>query len=368
MDLYDTHNSDLTNNLQQIEKEIASIVESDKTSWVKLYELIDAVDKQKLWEPDFKSFSQWIKHLATECNVHESLLWKRKKAGSIYAKFVERKQARDEYAMPMQEIKVSPDNFELIEKIAQGNNNVTDELIEQVLQGALKRSDLKNAWKTVKEEKIANGENPFRANGYESFGQKKENEVVDNEAPAEPIEPIEPIEPTEPVEAATPENKIKAVDVVLAMTDNDWLQQLLPDDSEINREKMFYRTKRVNKNFAEFPVFTGTSRQSRQIDLLTVENITAENPSELLLHGVEIKVSKSDLENDHKMTEYGDFVDYLWFAVPTELVEVAEKISLDSIGIIAINDDKKVSVIRKGEKRKPLLKQEALQTLVIKII
>ena len=363
MDQQETYKLDLENNdLQQIEEQIAYLVEHDKVRWVKLYELIDSVDRRKLWNPVFKSFSQWIKHLAEECGVHESLLWKRKKAGSVYAKFAERKQARDEYAMPMQEIKVSPDNFELIEKIAQGNNNVTDELIEQVLQGALKRSDLKNAWKTVKEEKIANGENPCRANGYESFGQKKENEVVDNEAPAEPIEPIEP------VEAATPENKIKAVDVVLAMTDNDWLQQLLPDDSEINREKMFYRTKRVNKNFAEFPVFTGTSRQSRQIDLLTVENITAENPGELLLHGVEIKVSKSDLENDHKMTEYGDFVDYLWFAVPTELVEVAEKISLDSIGIIAINEDKKVSVIRKGKKRKPLLKQEALQTLVMKLI
>ena len=49
-------------------------------------------------------------------------------------------------------------------------------------------------------------------------------------------------------------------------------------------------------SIAEFPVFSGTSQKSRRIDLLGIENITKDHHEkyELNLHGVEIKVSKSD--------------------------------------------------------------------------
>ena len=121
----------------------------------------------------------------------------------------------------------------------------------------------------------------------------------------------------------------------------------------------------------EFPVFTGTSRHSRRIDLFCAENITTEYPWNLNLHGVEIKISKGDLLNDHKYTEYSEFVDYLWLAVPQDLQEIAEQNKFTSCGLIVIdrkNDKLILKVIEKPKKLDPLKRGETLTSLALKLM
>ena len=86
--------------------------------------------------------------------------------------------------------------------------------------------------------------------------------------------------------------------------------------------------------FSEFPFFTGTTRHSRRIDFLCVENITTENLWELNILGIEIKVSCNDLQSDEKYTEYTEFFDYFYLAVPKELEEVAKKNKFKGCGLI----------------------------------
>ena len=123
--------------------------------------------------------------------------------------------------------------------------------------------------------------------------------------------------------------------------------------------------------FTEFPVYTGTSRHSRRIDLFCVENITTEYPWNLNLHGVEIKVSKGDLLNDHKYTEYGEFIDYLWLAIPQDLQETAEQNKFTGCGLIVIdrkNDKLILKVIEKPKKLDPLKRGETLTSLALKLM
>lgn len=61
---------------------------------------------------------------------------------------------------------------------------------------------------------------------------------------------------------------------------------------------------------------------------------------ELFSIGIEIKVSKSDLKQDSKFQEYLEFTNYMFFAVPHELIELAlEKCKdFDKVGVINLED------------------------------
>lgn len=137
-------------NLRKIEHEIEEILSKDTHSWVRLYELIREVEYNKLWRNEYSSFTQWIKHLAYVTGVTESLIWKRKKAGEIYFDYQQRAAGRGVSVPNIEDVGVSPDNFELVEKISQGNSQIKDELMQQVLAKDIKRSDLLNTWATIK--------------------------------------------------------------------------------------------------------------------------------------------------------------------------------------------------------------------------
>lgn len=61
-------------NIKTIEEEIEKILIKDKRSWVRLFELIREVEIGTLWKPEHKSFTRWIRHLAYESGVTESLI------------------------------------------------------------------------------------------------------------------------------------------------------------------------------------------------------------------------------------------------------------------------------------------------------
>ncbi|WP_242586819.1 hypothetical protein [Candidatus Enterococcus ikei] len=137
-------------NIKMIEEEIEKILIKDKRSWVRLFELIREVELDALWKPEHLSFTRWIRHLAYESGVTESLIWKRKKAGEIYFDYQTRAKKKGLSVPRIEDVEVSPDNFELVEKISQGNKDIKDDLMDKVLHRELKRSDLLSAWKSVK--------------------------------------------------------------------------------------------------------------------------------------------------------------------------------------------------------------------------
>jgi hypothetical protein len=75
-------------------------------------------------------------------------------------------------------------------------------------------------------------------------------------------------------------------------------------------------------------------------------------PDELILHGIEIKVSESDLQKDSKYTEYKDFVNYLWLAVPVELKLLAKNNVPKGTGVISFDNldasfnDRKINIVK----------------------
>ncbi|WP_455539624.1 hypothetical protein, partial [Terrisporobacter sp.] len=275
---------DKKNDIKSIEDELSKLISSDKKSWIRIYELMEDVDQEALYKPNYRSYTAWVNSLAERFKVHVSLLWSRKKAGKVYSEYATRMAKRGVEVAAIESISVSPDNFVLVEKIAGKNMNVADELIQKVVDGNLKRSDLKHAWATVKREREDRGEQSTLHNGYE---RKKV------------MESSESIEIDEDINIPT------AADIVLALSKSsgDWLKECFDDEVFVNLDVGVIKKDCRYKLLTEFAVRTGTSRSARRIDALIVETYSTEDSYSVGLHGIEIKISKSDLKRDHKMQE-----------------------------------------------------------------
>lgn len=323
----------MADKIDAIENELESILSSDKKSWVRIYELMDVVEREKLYSNQYSSYTKWVNALADKAHVHVSLLWSRKKAGRVYSAYEERAKERGRTVPSMNAIQVSADNFNLIEKIAGNNTDVADELINKVLEGDMKRSDLKNAWQTVKADREASGKKSVRVNAYDKEGIEIKTETI------------------------------TAADIVLALSRPNWLKNSV----ETYTDRYTSSKYRV---LTEFAVQTGTSHYARRIDGLVMENLTvaAEKAYNVHIHAVEIKVSKHDLLSDHKMQEYTDYADFFWIAVPVELKDDALSIMLPEWGLITIDDKKELHVVKKAEPHDAIFRDKTIETALIKIL
>lgn len=300
--------------LSTIEKEIQTVIEADKASWIRIYQLMSEVESEKLYENTYSSYTQWVNKIAENMHIHVSLLWRRKKAGAFYSEYLKRMQARGKEVSFNDLEHVSPDNLVLAERIAGNNTAVADQLIEKIQQGELKRKDLSSALAAAKRCRAEKGI-PDPINGYDKKKQQKTSEVSG----------------TKP-----DQKKITALDITAALEIyRHWIGEPVEKQGRAPKYKVF----------TEFGVDSPGTRNARRIDALVAETLTTKHPRQIKLHGIEIKVSRSDLEHDDKMSEYTQYIDYFWIAVPPYLITDAQNLILPEWGILAV-DQEKLEVVR----------------------
>ncbi len=334
----------MNNELINIEKELNTLVEKDRQNWSSFYLLLKQVEDNKLWEGVHRSFTAWVKHFANTNKIQESVLWNRKKAGEIYQKYYARKLEKKEKVADIQSVDIAQDSLILIEKIARKDPDLLDELTDKAINKELKKKDLQEAYRIVKAKKDAEEELRTQLKVTENITEEEKQKILDD---------------IKDLEAVT----ITAVDIVDALKDYSWLYS---GEKEIRKRFTDFYQQDKYKVFTEFPVFAGTTRNSRRIDALICENLTEER-WKLNLHTVEIKVSKSDLVNDHKYTEYADFTDFIWLAIPKELIADAKETKLDKCGILVIENGK-VQVIEQAQRLDAIRREECLSRLALKLL
>lgn len=331
-------NQDDLKRLKQIEHKLQKMVAVTKTSWVEAYKLLHEVREKSLWATKHRSFTAWVKDFAIRNNTHESIIWRINKAGKTYESYQSIQQSKGIEVPAIEDSKVPIESLELISKIAMTDgktNKPKDEatlvkLIDQSQNGGLTRDNLREAWKSVRAARNTSA---------------KLNTNISNATPEE----------VEHIENSVNEDSIKALDIVNSLNNADWLSKRRTAANDYYMPKYTIMT--------EFAVQTGTSRKSRRIDVLAVETVTKKNT--LLLHGIEIKVDINDLRNDKKYTEYAEFVDYIYLAIPSELLEEAETLAPETVGIIVVSDGK-AKIRRKPQKLEPLKRQATLELALYK--
>lgn len=343
------------NNILDIEKQLTDLINLDKKNWTHFYILLKKIELEKLWHPNFNSFTAWVKDFSMKTKTHESIIWSRKKAGEVYQNYIEVQKKHGIEVAPITEVDIAQDTLVLLDKISSKAPSLGAELTQKALNKEIKKKDLQEAYKVIRNKSTIESDIDKEI----KTGKKKADK--DNRI----VEAID----TKALEKLRSE-AINATEIVTTLYDTEWLNAKV--------EKKYFKTSFEQDKYrvlTEFPVFTGTSRKSRRIDALICENISSENSWNLNLHGVEIKVNKNDLINDSKYTEYAEFVDYLWLAIPEELIEYARKTKPSCCGIIVIQTDKnkdnskkKATIIEKAQLLTPIRKVDTLTSIALKLL
>ena len=312
--------------IQAIEKELLALLKSDQHNWTQIYRLMQRVEDEELYaDSGFQSYTAWVNSLADRSKVHVSILWRRKKAGKFYSNYQKRAAERGIIVPSLEEAGVSSDDLSLVEKIAGGVDTVQDNLLKRVLNKDMTRRDLKEAWSVVKAEREKKGLKITKTSRHD----------------------------TEVIEDQVESNGIDAYKIIRALSSNrNWF----PGAAEANKYRLF----------PEFTVQTGSAHHGRRIDAL----VAVLDGFALNLIGIEIKVDKADLLNDHKMSEYTDFVDQFYIAVPDdkEMIAAAQSVRLADWGIVVINDRGDVKEVQTASKLEAVMRNDTLATLVSKIL
>ena len=334
----------------KIEKELKHLVEQDKNSWAKFYLLLKKVEDQQLYKDlGLNSFTAWLKDFALKNKIHESVLWNKKKAGKVYERYAETKKEQGVEVAPIEQANVGVDSLVLLDKISKKNADLGAELTEKAINKEITRADLRNAYKTIRGDlkKDTDNKNPIKVIEEDNKLHEENNNTI-----------INTIENSEKDNT----DNVTATNIVMALNSHSWL-----GEKEVVTGFKGRFIERKYKAFTEFPVYTGTTKHSRRIDVLVAENISVEEHYNLQLHGIEIKVSKGDLMNDTKYTEYAPFVNKLWIAVPKNLVKECIKNTPKNIGIMYLEDGA-IKIKRQAKELKPESLKEALTTLALKLL
>lgn len=355
--------------LGELEKDLAEAFRQDQQTWTKFYVVMKEIEDKELFKPEHRSFTAWLKSFCLTNKIPESVVWNRKKAGKTYERFLELQIQRGRKASTLadiSEISVSMDSLVLIDKIAKKAPEIEVELVEKALNKELTRADLRSAYKKIRDGRD-DGADTDNDNDNDNGSNKGEISVSENksdEAAKEENISIQskPINSEEEIK-----DKVKAIEIVQKIKDtNDWLDSI-HERRELDPNKF---KKRVTfdpkyKCFDEFPMYTGTTSLSRRVDVLVAENTAVSEHFELNLHGIEIKVDKSDLSHDMKYTEYGEFVHYLWIAIPKQLRGTAVKLVPKHVGIL-VHTTKNMLVVRPATRLDPVNVDDTMRTIILK--
>lgn len=366
--------------LSDIEGQLVNVWQKEMKLWVQTYLLMKRVEDEKLYEAKgHRSFSAWVNALASEIiHVQASLLWKRLKAGRAYSAHVLRVEGmgikskgtiedvkqRDLVEKKLTETNLSPDSLVLIDKITNGNPEEADKLIEKAEAGELRNRDLKEAWQEVKEAKAEKRMASASKGKTKQSNPSSSGSAADADADGE-----EGRMPIMDIHAST--STVTAKTIVDALKDSLWMQKLYKyaEKQETPHETPTFRL------LTEFPVYPPETRQPRRIDALICENysVDAHIHDEVVLHGIEIKVSKSDLVRDTKMGDYALYVDCMWVAVPDddEIVKAARDYIADGWGLLVCKGTIYDGIVVDREAKKnsnSLFRDKAMQTLARKLI
>lgn len=352
----ETDKTNQTNkNLEKIEDKISLILSDSMKSWVDLYLLLEQVRENKLYKPEHRSFTAFIRHIADANNIHESILWQRRKAGKTYRRYQQIKEQQGKGAKAIEELKeskISPETLELCQKIAKKNDEVFTTLVEKAINGEITRDSLRQAYTTMRDKQIEeairadlrreNGtEGDEHTEGMQNMANNKKEHTEQNTNPKDPL---------------------KTAEISLALDSPNWIQKFADilgtdriDEADIYN---FARSGRgIFKTLSEFPVTSVTTKYDRKVDKAVFETITLAGhflrTYQISTHQVEIKVSRTDLKHDNKMQDYAQSFDYSWLCVPTELEEVALEIKPEKFGLLLYNfDNKKLTIAKTAQRQK----------------
>ncbi len=326
--------------LEQAESELDVLIDAgDETGWARVAVVLGEVERDRLWAAEkYHSFSAWIRSYAQRKRCSESLLWKYVKAGKAWASAREAAPGLP----PIEEARVSAEVVATAEKIYGADAARVAKLVGEVQAGRKTSREVREMWKAAR-----------KVTGVRTSRHSPKVAAAGGDA-----------EMTRKLTAA------------LAAAASTWIWGAESKEEAESRKRenagrdYLMREAVCVKVLTEFPVRVESAERARRIDVaaVCVENQTTADWMDVVLRGVEVKVSSGDLKRDQKMVDYSLFMDYMSVAVPAGLVGEAQDVVPAEWGVIAYDPAAdRVEVVREPERLDAPRREQALMTAVVKL-
>lgn len=331
---------ELATELEAITTEVCGLLRGGSRRWSDIYLAMAHVQRDELWKVKYHSFTDWVKNVAKEAKIQVSYLWRVRKAGAFYAEYAERAAAAGVAHKALSEVEYGDEMLADVARICGKDKARADRIMAKITSGQLSKSDIKKMLKTVRTARDA-----AASQGADDARESSETDEVK-------------------------QAKAAAEDILLAITPD----ALLGTDVLDNLPAPLDSERRIFDVLPEFPVKTGTSDHARRMDALVTTNIGVDDihgcdQYGVVLHCVEIKVSKYDLMNDEKHLDYMPFADFCWLAVPAELAAEAEKLA-EPEGWGVLTYDSETDVLKPSLKAprnaNAVMRERAVETVLVK--
>lgn len=331
---------ELATELEAITTEVCGLLRGGSRRWSDIYLAMAHVQRDELWKVKYHSFTDWVKNVAKEAKIQVSYLWRVRKAGAFYAEYAERAAAAGVAHKALSEVEYGDEMLADVARICGKDKARADRIMAKITAGQLSKADIKKMLKTVRTARDA-------AASQEADGTREQSE-------------------TDEVKQA----KAAAEDILLAITPDALLGSEVLD----NLPQQLGSERRIFDVLPEFPVKAGTSDHARRMDALVTTNIGVDDVHGcdqygVVLHCVEIKVSKYDLVNDDKNLDYMPFADFCWLAVPAELAADAEKMAkTDGWGVLSYDSEIDVlkPLLKAPRNANAVMRERAVETVLVK--
>lgn len=285
--------------LQDIEEQLISLVRTAEQRWQRIAALLIEVEAQALWQGAASSYTAWVQAVADKAGVHVSGLWRMLKAGQFYNQLRDEQLAATpaaEAALPelaKLESPASPESFELLEKISRAAPpERTQELVNRTLAGETKREELRQAWLDYRPAISGNARGRRKGN---SLGQAFAGQVA-------------------------------ALEVLRA----EIVQALRASQGSFLGGRSTSHQWRVQTDVT----LPAALAQPIRFDAVCIELAT---PAQARpgLHGLAIRVQRSELPSEPELLAAATYVDTLWLAVPVALSEATQQLAPPGVGVLA---------------------------------
>jgi hypothetical protein len=340
--------------LTQAEQEIQNLLNQNEANWKDVAKIAIAVREKELFkQSEIKSFTAWVKMIATRCDRQPSLIWRYIKAAKYYLHTIDSDDVEQiDNAIAPPEALV---NLEKVERNAP--LPVFEKLKEKVLAG---EATVKETRAIEQEYRPENGESrrgrPSKEEEgkYSHFGKSN---IVDDDGVRED-EVIETV--------GLPQNQV-ATTISRSLKTNlvDWTKKC---------SRMRYPPKHYKEHTE---VRVNFENKRLRLDFMAVIRWSYKKPKDIF--GVEIKSNLSDLMSDRKWENYLNFCHYFCFAIiggDLELRKAIEDSTDTEVGILEVNFNSKitkdigykVNVYRQPKRLKPDLVSLVYETLYERVV
>lgn len=336
------------NKIREIENKLIIMVNNDKKNWVEFYLLMKEIEDNELWRDlGLNSFTAWVKSFCAQNKIHESIIWNRKKAGQLYLRYIEVKKSKGIEVAPLKESTLSVDTLVLLDKISNKSEKLGADLMDKAINNQIRKIDLRETYKAMRQQEAnikkeisqansLNDENLKGVNSLYHFDKTKTSEEIANDV-------------------------IISGNIITKLQKEQWLG--------IKKEgkKHFISTYEQDKYelFTDFKIF---EPEKLSIEAVIAENLTTYEKYNVYLHGIIIKTNKNDLmQSKFTNKKYENYFDFLWLAIPYGLLEIAQLVKLENMGLIYIKN-KQLEINIKGKLLHPKYKKETLTSLALKLL